>query len=140
MNQEFVKNVTEQSRRLYKPFNLAQLLTIRSLEKLTEYQLATVRNYAELGLKQMKANAEMSETGSLSDFGKRQSEWVNSLSKQVLDDAKRLAEISNDINKDMEVLMKDFMETATDVASEAVNAAAAAEEEKPKAAAMPRKA
>lgn len=139
MNQEFVKNLTEQSRRMYKPFNLAQLLTIRSLEKLTEYQLATVKNYAELGMKQMKANAEISETGSLPDFGKHQSEWVNSLSKQVLDDARRLAEITNEINKDMEVLMKDIMDSATEAATEAASATMATDGEKPKAAA-PRKA
>lgn len=113
MNQEFIKNITEQSRKLYKPFNLAQLLTIRSLEKLTEYQLATVKNYAELGLKQMKANAEITESGSPADFGSRQSEWINSLSKQVLDDTKRLADISNEIKQDMEVLMQDIMATAS---------------------------
>lgn len=119
MNQDFVKNITEQSRKLYKPFNLAQLLTIRSLEKLTEYQLATVKNYAELGLKQMKANAEITESGSPADFGSRQSEWINSLSKQVLDDTKRLADISNEIKQDMEVLMQDIMATASDAVTTA---------------------
>lgn len=133
MNQEFLKNVTEQSRKMYKPFNLAQLLTIRSLEKLTEYQLATVKNYAELGLKQMKANAEMSESGDASDFGNRQAEWVNNLSKQVLDDAKRLADISNEIKSDMEVLMQDIMSTAAEVT-------ASAGEDKPKAAPAAKKA
>ena len=140
MNQEFVKNVTEQSRKFYKPFNLAQLLTIRSLEKLTEYQLATVKNYAELGMKQMKANAEITEPASLSDLGKRQAEWVESLSKQVLEDAKRLADISAEIKTDMEALMKDFVDTATEAATDAAQAAAAgatAADEKPKA---PRKA
>ncbi|MFZ5697117.1 MAG: phasin family protein [Pseudomonadota bacterium] len=117
MNQEFVKNVTEHSRKMYKPFNLAQLLTIRSLEKLTEYQLAAVKSYTELGLKQMKANAEMSGSGDASDFGNRQAEWVNNLSKQVLNDAKRLTDISNEIKSDMEVLMQDIMSTAAEVAT-----------------------
>lgn len=136
MNQDFIKNVTEQSRRMYKPFNLAQLLTIRSLEKLTEYQLATVKNYADLGLKQMKANAEMTESGSVSDFSQRQAEWVNTLSKQVLDDAKRLADISNEIKRDMEVLMQDFVATA----EEAPTAAGTAADDKGKAAPAAKKA
>jgi phasin family protein len=114
MNQEFLKSLTEQTKNIFAPLQRYNQAMIENMEKVAEYQLSTLKNYSDMGLNQLKMVTQIDEKADISEVGSRQIAWLNSLSKTILDDAQRMAELGSEIKDSIEGIMRESMETAVD--------------------------
>ncbi len=114
MNQEFLKSLTEQTKHIFAPLQRYNQAMIENMEKVAEYQLSTLKNYSDMGLNQLKMVAQIDEKADISEIGSRQIAWLNSLSKTILDDAQRMAELGSEIKDSIEGIMRESMQTTVD--------------------------
>ncbi|MEE4251269.1 MAG: phasin family protein [Alcanivoracaceae bacterium] len=114
MNQEFLKNLTEQTKNIFAPLQRYNQTMIENMEKVTEYQLSALKNYSDMGLSQLKLVTQLDEKSDIADLGSRQIAWLNTLSKSILEDAQRMAELGSEIKDSLEGIVRDSMEAAAE--------------------------
>lgn len=87
-------NVFEQYQSFLNPVVKTNKLTVANLEKLVSFQAAALQSYVDLGLKQLKAAAEVNDPKSLQKFVSDQVEATNVVRQKWLDDVRTLADLS----------------------------------------------
>lgn len=87
-------NVFEQYQSFLNPVVKTNKLTVANLEKLVSFQVAALQSYVDLGLKQLKAAAEVNDPKSLQKFVSDQVEATNVVRQKWLDDVRTLADLS----------------------------------------------
>lgn len=107
MDQHIFESFNEQAKKLYGPVLNLNKAMLRNAERLTEHSLQAVKTYAELGLNQLREVSHVEDPSTLSAFTAKQAELLNSLSKQVLDDAQRLTDLGNELRADVAKCMSE---------------------------------
>ncbi len=88
-------------------------LAIAKMEQLVALQLASMRDYADLNLDQIKAAAAISGPDDLKDYFQKQQEFLKTVAEKMAGDAQAVA-----------ALGKEFAEEAQKIAFSGVTAAA----------------
>lgn len=107
MSNEVFGKLFEQYEPVLAPVVKANKLAVANLEKLVNFQFEALRSYADLGLNQFKAAAEVSDVTSLQGFYASQVDAFNVLRKKVLDDAQALVDLSTGFKAEFDKLAKD---------------------------------
>lgn len=99
--------VFDQSVQLLAPSRELNKLAIAKLEQLVALQLASLREYSELNLGQLKAATEISSAGDLKEYLGKQKDFLKTVGEKLVADAQALA-----------ALGKEFTEEAKKVATQ----------------------
>lgn len=134
MQDKFFTAFNEQTRTLFEPARKLNGLLLDNLEKVTQYQLESLKRYSQLGTERLRDASEIKDAEDLRDFGTRQAEVLNELSRQMLEDARAVAELSVQFKGELDVLFTDTAQQAAAQAEEAVKSATAQAEEAVKSA------
>ncbi|GHC36786.1 phasin family protein [Aidingimonas halophila] len=110
----------DQTRSFFEPMRKLNSLMLDNMEKMTQYQLESMKRYSQLGTERLRDASEIESAEDIRDFGARQAEILNELSKQMLEDARAMTELSLQFKSEMEQL---FAEAGKEVADNASNAA-----------------
>lgn len=121
----------DQARQFFEPMRKLNSLMLQNMERVSEYQMESLKRYSQMGTERLRDATEVTDAESLRDFGTRQSEMMNALSQQMLEDARTLGEMSLQFKAELEQL---YTESGQAFAEQAGQAAEAA---KPAAAAKP---
>ncbi|EPC00946.1 hypothetical protein L861_15420 [Litchfieldella anticariensis FP35 = DSM 16096] len=117
---------TEQTRNFFEPMRKLNGLMLDNMEKMTQYQLESMKRYSQLGTERVRDASEIKDAEDLRDFGTRQAAIMNELSKQMLEDARAMTELSMQFKSEMDKL---FVETGQQTAEQTTAAAKAAKPE-----------
>ena len=104
---------TDQSKLFLEPLAKMNALAISNLEKAINFQMSALQSYSSLGLKQLKNAGQISDAESLQDYGTSQIEFLGTLSKKIIEDAKNLTDLGLDIKNDFEALLQETQEAAS---------------------------
>ena len=107
MSNELFTNVLSQTPELPTAVVKANKLAAANLEKLTTWQIKTVKSYIDLGLDRLKAATEVTDSESLQAFYKDQLEVAKTVQEKLVDDSKALGELSAAIKADLEKLVQE---------------------------------
>lgn len=117
MSDEMINRINEQTRRMSAPIASCGNLMANNIEKLTDFNLKTMRAYADIGLNQMRAMTSVNDAESLQQFTETQAETFSRINSQLMNDAKRLNELSTEFQHELEQSMKEIVETFTQSAT-----------------------
>ncbi|GAB3348926.1 MULTISPECIES: phasin family protein [Chromohalobacter] len=123
MQDKMFSAFSEQTRGFFEPMRKFNGLMLDNMERMTEYQLDAMKRYSQLGVERMRAASEVKDAEDARDFTTQQADMLNSLSKQMLEDARAMADISLKFKADLEEMMSETGQQAADQASENMKAA-----------------
>ena len=90
MQDNIINAFAEQAKSMYAPLTKLNTLMVDNMEKMTEFQLTTIKSYAELSIDQMKKAVEIKDAESLRSFSSAQAELASTVNKKIMEDAKIL--------------------------------------------------
>ena len=85
-------------------------LTVNSLEKAVNLQLASIKSYADLILANLKAGIEVADVKAAQDYVGRQGEVAKTVYEKLVKDGKALAEIREQFNADVVKLVRKHLD------------------------------
>jgi phasin family protein len=94
-----IKNLsalTEPTKGALEPVQKFNQQTVAAVEKLTTYQLESLKTYSDMGVSQLKAVAELKDTEGLQKFISKQTDVLRTFSECVLSDLKAVTQIGVD--------------------------------------------
>lgn len=107
MQDNIINAFAEQAKTMYAPLTKFNELMVQNMEKMTEFQLNTIKSYAELSIDQMKKAVEVKDVESLRTFSTSQVEVASNVNKKIMEDAKTLSDMATDFKDKMEAIWKD---------------------------------
>lgn len=107
MQDKIMNAFAEQTRNLYAPLRKLNSLLVENMEKMTQFQLETLKTYGKTGFDQIKQANEVKDVDTMREFTSAQAELMTSLSKKILEDAKTLADMSMEFKTEVEGLLED---------------------------------
>ncbi len=122
MNNLFATAI-EQTQPFLTPVAKANKLVVANLEKVVTLQMDALHTYVDLGLKQLKAAAEISGPEGLKDFYASQLEVAGVVRQQVMDDVKALTELGADVKAQCDTLTEENVTELTQKVAEVTKAA-----------------
>ena len=125
MSNELFTNVLSQTPELPATVVKANKLAAANIEKLTAWQIETVKSYIDLGLGRLKAAAEVTDSESLQAFYNDQLAVAKTVQEKLVNDSKALGELSADIKADIEKLVQESTVELTPKASKPASRKAA---------------
>ncbi len=114
MNNEIFGDFKEQTDKFLAPAREWNKLTVAHIEKLAGLQIASLQEYAELGLGQFRVAASMNDASDVQDYVRSQSEFAKTIGEKLLADSRACAELG-----------KEFTESAQKIARESVSSVTA---------------
>ena len=107
MQDNIINAFAEQAKSMYAPLTKLNTLMVDNMEKMTEFQLTTIKSYAELSIDQMKKAVEIKDAESLRSFSSAQAEVASTVNKKIMEDAKILSDLANDFKGQVESVWKE---------------------------------
>jgi phasin family protein len=107
MQDNIINAFAEQAKSMYAPLTKLNSLMVDNMEKMTEFQLSTIKSYAELSIDQMKKAVEIKDAESLRSFSSAQAEVASTVNKKIMEDAKVLSDLANDFKGQVEAVWKE---------------------------------
>lgn len=89
----------------FEPYLKYNQLVAKNFADLTNLQLESARQYAEIGLVQLSLNSQIKDPQTLMASGTKQLETMTRLSQQMIEDGKKLANLANQFKADLEKLI-----------------------------------
>ena len=80
---------------------------------MTEFQLKTIKSYADLSLGQIKSAVDVKDAESLRTFSSSQAEVAATVNKKIMEDAKAISEMATDFKGKMETIWEESRPTAS---------------------------
>ena len=93
MNTNILSTMTEQSKNMMAVAQELNNLAVAEVEKVTALQLASLQNYADLGVNQLKGAAAVNDLESLRAYLSTQPELLKSVGEKMVADAQALTKI-----------------------------------------------
>ncbi|MET1256252.1 phasin family protein [Aliikangiella maris] len=112
MNDKLFESFSEQTKAFFQPLKQMNQTFASQLEKLTEFQVESIKTYSQLGIQQLKSAAEIEDANTLQDFAKNEMEFMTSINQRIIDDARRLTDIGLQFKSEIEELLKDNINQA----------------------------
>lgn len=119
MQDNLLNAFAEQAKNFYAPMSKFNSVFVENMEKMTEFQLEAIKSYADLGMTQMKKAAEIKDAESLREYSSAQAEAASTINKKIMDDAKKLSDMSLTFKKQVETIVEEGRATATAAATAA---------------------
>ena len=113
MQENIMNAFTEQAKSFSAPLAKFNSLMVDNMEKMTEFQLKTIKSYADLSLGQIKGAVDVKDAESLRTFSSSQAEVAASVNKKIMEDAKTISEMATDFKGQMEAIWDESRPTAS---------------------------
>lgn len=127
MNTNILATVTEQSKSFMAPVQKLNAIAIANTEKTFAFQTASLQKYAELGMAQWKAAAEVNDAESLVAYLTDQGARMTDVGEQVIADTKQAYRLGMDFLSEAQKVTEENMASVTEMTKEkAVSRKAAA--------------
>ncbi|MGR4067490.1 phasin family protein [Halomonas sp. LR3S48] len=126
MQDKMLDEFNQQTRRFFEPMRKLNSLMLGNMEKMTEYQLEAMKRYSQMGTERMRSASEISDAQDLQAFGAQQAEMMNELSRQMMEDAQALGEMSQQFRTELEQLFGEVSQELSDQAKQAQQGGASA--------------
>lgn len=107
MYEDMFSKTFGQTENLVEPMLKANMMMVNNMEKLVNFQMATMQSYVDMGLQQMKAAAEINGPQAMQSYVSTQVETANTLRQKMLDDSKALAELGAEFKDEFTKLAED---------------------------------
>lgn len=112
MQDNVINAFNDQAKAMYTPMAKFNSLLVESMEKMTEFQLNTIKSYAEIGLGQMKNAVTIQDAEGLRQFTASQAEATSIINKKILEDAKVMSDMAADFRNKIEDVMAQTRQAA----------------------------
>ena len=112
MQENIMNAFTEQAKSFSAPLAKFNSLMVENMEKMTEFQLKTIKSYADLSLGQVKNAADVKDAESLRSFSSAQAEVAATVNKKIMEDAKSISEMATDFKGKIEAIWEEARPTA----------------------------
>jgi phasin family protein len=119
MQDKMLDEFNQQTRRFFEPMRKLNSLMLGNMEKMTEYQLEAMKRYSQMGTERMRSASEIRDAQDLQAFGAQQAEMMNELSRQMMEDAQALGEMSQQFRAELEQLFGEVSQELSDTAKQA---------------------
>ncbi|MFO1101122.1 MAG: TIGR01841 family phasin [Xanthobacteraceae bacterium] len=103
----------DQSTKLLGPSRELNKLALSKLEQLLSLQLASLRDYTDLNMKQLKAAADIASAGDLKDYIGQQKEFLQTVGEKLVADAQALAAVGKEFTEEAQKLTLQGLGTTT---------------------------
>ena len=110
MYTDIFKTLNDQSQNAFEPMVKFNQLVAKNFSELTNLQLDSARQYADIGLAQMHLNSQVKDVQSLVNSGTKQLETMTRISQQMIEDGKKLANLANDFKSELDKLVTETVE------------------------------
>ena len=94
MANEVFPKLSANGEKLYEPIYKFNKLAVEKAEELANIELASLREYTEIGLTQLRAATEVSDFDSFKGFADSQQAAFKKVSEKVINDAKAFAKVT----------------------------------------------
>jgi phasin family protein len=109
MNPNILDSLQDQSTKLLTPSRELNKLFVAKLEQLTAMQFASLREYTDLNLSQLKAATEITTTEDLQSYFQKQQDFLKTLGEKLAADAQALVAISKEFSEEAQkIVLKGF--------------------------------
>lgn len=127
MNTDILATLTQQSKSFTAPVQKLNNMAIANTEKLAAFQTASLQKYAQLGIAQWKAAAEVNDLQSLVGYLGAYNARMTDVGEQVVNDAKQAYQLGRDFLCEAQKATQENVASVTEMAKEkAVSRTAAA--------------
>ena len=98
---------SEQTNRFLNPAREFNKLAVAQFEKLAQLQLASVQEYTELGLAQIKSASTVRDASDVQDHLGRQNEILKSVGEKFAADARAMFDLSRNFGEETQQIARD---------------------------------
>ncbi len=116
MYSDLFKTLTEQGEKAFSPITKYNQMVVKNIEETTQLQLTALQNYADAGVEQIKSASEVKDVQGWINFNVKQVEAITSLSQQMIEDGKKLSQISQEFKSQLDEVASETMKKVTPVA------------------------
>ena len=113
MQENIMNAFAEQTKALYGPMVKLNQLLVDSMEKMTEFQLESVKSYSQIGLGQMRQAADIKDFETFRDYSQSHMEAANHINQKIMEDAKVLSQMSAEFKQEVEKIFQQMNERKT---------------------------
>lgn len=110
MYTDFFKSLNDQSQSTFEPVLKFNQLVAKNFSALTNLQLDSARQYADIGLAQIHMNSQVKDIQSLVSSGTKQMETMTRISQQMIEDGKKLSALANEFKAELDKLVAESVE------------------------------
>lgn len=107
MQENFMNAFTEQAKSFYTPLNKLSSLMVENMEKMTEFQINTIKSYADITMGQMKKAVDVKDAETMREFSSSQAEAASTINKKIMEDAKTLSDLATDFKSQVETIWEE---------------------------------
>jgi len=107
MQENIINAFTEQAKNFSAPMAKFNSLLVDNMEKMTEFQLNTIKSYASISIGQIKSAADVKDAESMKTFSSSQAEVAATVNKKIMEDAKAISEMANDFKSQVEAIWEE---------------------------------
>lgn len=107
MNTEVFTKLTEQTETALAPFRKFNLLAVSKMEKLAALQIASLQDYSELSIAQLRAATDVTDVESFQDYLRKQADLLSAVREKVIADAKAISELSGEFGVEAKKLTEE---------------------------------
>jgi phasin family protein len=127
VNTNILATLTEQSKRSMAPVQKLNTIAIANTEKLVVFQMESLQKYAELGLAQWRAAAQVNDPESFIAYVCAQGRRMTEIGEQVIADTKQAYQMGMDLLSEAQKVTQENVASVTKMSKEkAVSPKAAA--------------
>lgn len=116
MNDKLFETFTAQTKMFFSPLKQINQAFASQLDKLSEFQIESIRSYSEIGLSRLKSAIEMEDMQTAQEFAKGEMDFMNNINQKLLDDAKTLTDIGNEFKAEVDELLQQGLSQTTSAA------------------------
>ncbi|EGY53410.1 phasin family protein [Neisseria shayeganii] len=110
MYTDLFKTLSDQSQNTFEPVLKFNQLVAKNFSALTNLQLDSARQYADIGLAQIHMNSQIKDVQSLISSGTKQMETMTRISQQMIEDGKKLSALANEFKTELDKLVAESVE------------------------------
>ena len=107
MYSNIFQNFSEHSEKAFAPVLQYNQLVANNFTALTNLQLDSARRYADIGMAQLQAGGQVKDAQSLASMGAKQLEIMTKISQQMMEDAKKLGDLTEEFKAGLEKIAAD---------------------------------
>ena len=113
MNDQILNSFKDQSDKLFAPSRELNKLAVSKLEKLASLQFASLREYTDLSLGQLKAATAVNGSEDLQDYFSMQRDFLKTVGEKLTNDARAMAELGKEFNEGAQKIARENLPSAT---------------------------
>ena len=110
MYTDIFKTLNDQSQNAFEPMVKFNQLVAKNFSELTNLQLDSARQYADIGLAQIHMSSQIKDMQTLISSGTKQMETMTRISQQMIEDGKKLSTLANEFKAELDKLVAESVE------------------------------